>query len=69
MTATEAHYLTMSKGLVPGKKANIHDIIKREINLKQNNLSGGKQLMSNQPSPIKGLCEQYENYRGIDLSS
>jgi hypothetical protein len=26
---------------VNGKKANIHDIIKREINLKQNNISGG----------------------------
>jgi hypothetical protein len=25
--------------------------------------------MSNQPSPTKGLYEQYENYKGIDLSS
>jgi hypothetical protein len=25
--------------------------------------------LSNQTSPIKGLSEQYENYRGIDLSS
>ena len=26
-------------------------------------------ILSNQTSPIKGLSEQYENYRGIDLSS
>jgi hypothetical protein len=35
MTATEAQYLSMSKNMINcSKKANIHDIIKREINLK-----------------------------------
>jgi predicted transcriptional regulator len=60
------------------KKANIHDILQREINLKQQNHLGGggfshtinnRIVLSNQTSPIKGLSEQYENYRGIDLSS
>ncbi len=49
---TEVQYLSMSKNSVGAKKANIHDIIKREIHHKQggNNLmipNSGKLLLSN----------------------
>jgi hypothetical protein len=44
MTGTEAYYQSMIKNPI-SKKANIHDIIKREINSKQILVNG--KLMSN----------------------
>jgi hypothetical protein len=72
MTGTDEYYRSMMR---QNKKANIHDILQREINLKQQSGGGfshtinNRIVLSNQTSPIKGLSEQYENYRGIDLSS
>lgn len=62
----------------------MHEIIKRDMQLQKqyyiyqggpggglypNQQLIGVRIMSNQPSPTKGLYEQYENYKGIDLSS
>jgi len=69
MTGTDEYYRSMMRH---NKKANIHDILQREINLKQqtnHTILNSRIALSNQTSPIKGLSEQYENYRGIDLSS
>ena len=70
MTGTDDYYRSMMRH---NKKANIHDILQREINLKQQSqghtILNSRLALSNQTSPIKGLSEQYENYRGIDLSS
>ena len=63
MTGTDEYYRSMMR---QNKKANIHDILQREINLKQQNHLGvggfshtmnSRIALSNQTSPIKGLSE------------
>ncbi|CDW77412.1 tbc1 domain family member related [Stylonychia lemnae] len=59
--------------LLQQRKANIHDIIKKEINHKQQQQLNTR-MTSNQTSPIKGQIShlqinEQEYYKGIDISS